>query len=162
MGARGEKRKLVMSTNLMKALGVGAVFAVLSAGSAFAAVATGSVNVRSGPGTWYAKVDTLFSGERVAITDQAGSWCYVQKSGPDGWVSCRFLVGGGGGGVFRAPQPNVRINLGFGMGSPMPTHHHHHHGDWDNNNDWNGDGGYWSGPGSATTYPDGGGSFTIY
>ena len=162
-----------MSSNLMKALGVGAAVALLSAGSAFAAVATGSVNVRTGPGTWYSKVDTLFRGEQVAISDRSGGWCFVEKSGPDGWVSCRFLTNGGV--VYRTPQTSVRLSIGFGAAPRAPMHRHH---DWtddggywsgpdgyDDGGHWSGpdgydDGGYWSGPRSVTTYP--GGSFSIY
>ena len=50
--------------------------------AALAAEATSSVNVRSGPGTGYAIVDTLSAGETVDIDRCVGSgWCYVQKRG---------------------------------------------------------------------------------
>ena len=57
------------------------------AASAAPAVATGNVNVRSGPGTGYAVIDTLRRGEQVDVQYCRGSWCYVEKRGPDGWVS---------------------------------------------------------------------------
>jgi len=145
-------------TNLPKTLGIGALVTLLSAGSAFAAVATGSVNVRTGPSVSFAKVDTLYRGEQVSITDRDGGWCFVLKSGPDGWVSCRYLAGSG---VVYRVQPSVRLSFGFGVVSPRRMHHH-----WDDDGHWMGgdddDGGHWSGPGSVTTHPDGGGSITIY
>src|SRR5687768_9727757 len=106
-------------TNLPKVLGIGALVTLLSAGSALAAVATGSVNVRTGPGVWYAKVDTLYRGERVSIVDRAGGWCFVRKSGPDGWVSCRYLAGSGV--VYRA-KPSVSFSFGIGI-APKRMHH---------------------------------------
>lgn len=55
------------------------------------ATATRAVNVRSGPGVGYSKVDVLSSGEEVNITECQGRWCYVEHSGPDGWVSGGYL-----------------------------------------------------------------------
>lgn len=78
-----------------KALTFGLALAALCAttASAFAvtAYATGAVNVRSGPGTGYRIIDTLHRGERVDIDYCRGSWCFVMKSGPDGWVSASYL-----------------------------------------------------------------------
>jgi uncharacterized protein YraI len=143
--------------NLPRVFGIGAVMALLSAGPVLAAFATGSVNVRTGPSISFAKVDTLYRGERVSIVDRAGGWCFVRKSGPDGWVSCRYLAGSGV--VYRA-RPSVSLSFGIGI-VPKRMHHDHDH-DWWDDHDHDHDGGYWSGPGSVTTYPDGGGSITIY
>ncbi|HWV19942.1 MAG TPA: SH3 domain-containing protein [Devosia sp.] len=84
-------RKLITS-----ALATLAVLATTAAASAAPAIATGNVNVRSGPGTGYAVVDALRRGERVDIQYCRGSWCFVQKRGPDGWVSANYLSSGGG------------------------------------------------------------------
>lgn len=64
------------------------------------ATATTAVNVRSGPGVSFAKVDVLLAGQAVNVTECQSGWCYVEKSGPDGWVSGNYLqaTGGGGGG----------------------------------------------------------------
>lgn len=82
-----------------KALTFGLALAALCAttASAFAvtAYATNPVNVRSGPGVGYRIVDTLRRGERVDIDYCRGSWCFVVKSGPDGWVSANYLSRGG-------------------------------------------------------------------
>ncbi|MBU1175173.1 MAG: SH3 domain-containing protein [Alphaproteobacteria bacterium] len=95
-----------------------AIFA-LSAGSAFAApgVATGNVNVRTGPGTGYSKVDTLHSGEQVDIGQCQSGWCYITHNGPDGWVSANYL--GRSGGSSGPPQPggNPDVGISFGFGS---------------------------------------------
>jgi hypothetical protein len=71
-----------------------AVIATTVAASAAPAIATGNVNVRSGPGTGYPRVDTLYRGERVDVQYCRGSWCYVEKRGPDGWVSANYLRSG--------------------------------------------------------------------
>lgn len=114
----------------LKALGLAAAVTVVSAGSALAAVATTAVNVRSGPGTSYHVVDTLRAGEWVDVGRQSGGWCYVTHSGPDGWVSCRYL-----GGASRPSYPMYRDRyygpdfyrpyhrypspgMGFGFGGP--------------------------------------------
>ena len=80
-----------LKSHMIKVLGVGAVVTVLTAGAAFAAVATANVNVRSGPSGGYRSVDRLFAGEVVGITDRSGGWCEVSHPGRDGWVNCAFL-----------------------------------------------------------------------
>ena len=74
--------------------------AILLPTGAFAAagVATSAVNVRTGPGTGYAIVDTLFAGESVEIGECQSGWCYVDQDGPDGWVSASYLQPAGGSG----------------------------------------------------------------
>ncbi len=64
-----------------------------SISSVFAAegYARSPVNVRSGPGTRYARVDALYRNENVTIIECRGSWCYIQHNGPDGWVSANYL-----------------------------------------------------------------------
>lgn len=74
----------------------GAVAGLALAASAGATLAspgqaTASVNVRTGPGTSYPVVDTLYPGEDVDIGRCTGGWCYVRHSGADGWVSGRYL-----------------------------------------------------------------------
>ncbi|WP_375451541.1 SH3 domain-containing protein [uncultured Devosia sp.] len=64
------------------------------AASASPAVVTGNINVRSGPGTYYRAIDTIRRGERVDVQYCEGSWCFVEKRGPDGWVSASYLERG--------------------------------------------------------------------
>ncbi|MGV3491753.1 MAG: SH3 domain-containing protein [Devosia sp.] len=68
-----------------------AVLGFAGAAQAATAYASSTVNVRSGAGTGYAVVDVLRPGQRVEVDYCRGSWCYVEKSGPDGWVSARYL-----------------------------------------------------------------------
>ena len=114
-----------IKSNLLKAAGLGVVVTALTAGAALAAVATSSVNVRSGPGTGYGVVDRLSPGEYVNVNGRAGGWCAVSKPGPDGWVSCAYLTGGRVN-VYDGPRyryfdrsPSVEFNFGFGS----PTMH---------------------------------------
>jgi uncharacterized protein YraI len=90
---------MALSNKLMAAgLAALALLATTAAASAASAYATGNVNVRSGPGTHYGRVDVLQRGQQVDVQQCQGSWCYVQKRGPDGWVSANYLARGGSGG----------------------------------------------------------------
>lgn len=123
-----------MINNLKKAFALGAVVLAVSGGAAFAAQATGSVNVRTGPGTQYRVVDQLYRGEHVNIDARRGSWCHVVKSGPDGWVACSYLTSDR---YYRqppvyAPRPGVSLSFGFGFpgfgyGGGMNDGGHNHH-----------------------------------
>jgi uncharacterized protein YraI len=102
------------------------------AASAAPAVVTGNVNVRSGPGTGYYAVDTIRRGERVDVQYCQGSWCFVEKRGPDGWVSANYLERG------RPGRPNWDDNDWDRPGRP----------DWNNGPGWdNGPGWGNHGPG---------------
>jgi uncharacterized protein YraI len=131
-------------SKMTKVAGLGAAVLALSAGAALAATATASVNVRTGPGIEFRAVDTLYRGERVGIVDRDGSWCAIEKSGPNGWVSCRYLTSDNS---FDARpnvtiRPGVSIQLGFGN---APDRRYRDR-DWDRDDDR---GGYWSGPRSS-------------
>jgi hypothetical protein len=88
---------MALSKKLM-AGGLAALALLATTATAFAApaYATGNVNVRSGPGTGYSRVDTLRRGEQVDVLECRGSWCFIEKRGPDGWVSANYLSRGGG------------------------------------------------------------------
>lgn len=96
---------------LATGLGALAILGTTVAAMAAPAVATGNVNVRSGPGTGYGVIDTLVRGQRVDVQQCRGSWCYVVKPGPDGWVSSSYLSAGSGwdndwdNGWNRPPPP---------------------------------------------------------
>lgn len=114
-----------IKSNLLKAVGIGGAVTLLSAGAALAAVATSSVNVRTGPGTGYGVVDVLHPGEYVSINGQTGGWCRVSKSGPDGWVSCAYLSNSGGPRVNVYPRyREPSVNFSFGFGTPYYPHRH--------------------------------------
>lgn len=137
-----------------KALAAGiaglAMFASTAAAFAAPAVATGNVNVRSGPSTQYQRVDTLKRGERVEVTSCRGGWCFVEKRGPDGWVSSNYLNtrGGHGGGTVVRPGVNIEINIGKPTPQrPQPPRPPRpDHGGWNGGNHgggWNGGHGGW-------------------
>ena len=80
-----------------------ATLAPTGAAFADAARATTNLNVRSGPGTGYAVVDSLSPGEVIDARECSSGWCQV---GQDGWVSARYLA-------FDAPQrsePSIIIS----------------------------------------------------
>jgi hypothetical protein len=108
-------RKLIAS-----GLAALAVLATSAAAMAAPAVATSNVNVRSGPGTGYGVVDALRRGERVDIQYCRGSWCFVERRGPDGWVSSSYLAQGNGGGWndYQPPRPPPVYN----PRPPRPPH----------------------------------------
>lgn len=98
------------------ALGALSLLTGLSALPALAAEATVSLNVRSGPGTAYGVVDTLYAGENVTVDRcTTTGWCFIIHSGPDGWVSRRYLVGEGGRSEVRV-TPQVTFSFSFGRG----------------------------------------------
>jgi len=81
------------------------------------ATATTALNVRSGPGTSFGVVDTLTPGEVVDVTEcQPNGWCYIQHSGPDGWVSSSYLTAAPSAGTTE-PDCSFRLVLGAG-GTP--------------------------------------------
>lgn len=135
-------------SKIAKTLGLGAAILALSAGAALAATATASVNVRTGPGTSYRAIDTLSPGQRVNVTDQTGGWCEINQSGPDGWVSCRYLTADNSYRGYNDDRPGVSIQLGFGNRYPDRVRPRPHH--------WNGYPGYYS---DGNSYPNYGSSF---
>ena len=141
-------------TKMTKVAALGAAVVAISAGAAFAATATASVNVRTGPGTQFRAVDTLYPGERVGVVDRDGSWCAVEKTGPNGWVSCRYLTSDNSFDARPSVtiRPSVSFQFGFGT-APQRTHRDHN---WDRDDD----GGHWSGPRSST-YSNGNGYFGL-
>lgn len=96
---------------------------LFSSAAAFAqpGVATGAVNVRTGPGTGYSKVGTLSAGETVDVKDCQGSWCFVDRNaGTDGWVSANYLK------PLAQPQPapsepDLPFNFGVTVGPDGPS-----------------------------------------
>lgn len=60
--------------------------------------ANGSLNVRSGAGTSYAKVGSLPSGTTVVVLSSSGGWSRILYSGTKtGWVSAQYLASSGSG-----------------------------------------------------------------
>ena len=78
--------------------------------AAQAAQSTVSLNVRSGPGTNYRVVDVLYQGETVDVEGCQSGWCRINHSGPDGWVSARYLTDGGDGGGQQASGSGASVS----------------------------------------------------
>ena len=120
-------RKILL--NLATAIAVATTAAVvfLPAAQAAPGTVTSNVNVRSGPGPSYDVVDTARRGQQVDIQQCQGSWCYITKPGPDGWISAQY-INGAGGVSSGEPSINFGINvpggpsINFGVGNqPQPT-----------------------------------------
>lgn len=56
-------------------------------------LSSGSLNVRSGAGTSYSKVASLYNGEVVIVLSSSGSWSKILYNGTKtGWVSSQYLT----------------------------------------------------------------------
>lgn len=92
--------------------------ALLTPAIAEAATATANVNVRSAPRTG-AVVDVLGAGEQVEIDRCSAGWCYVVKSGPDGWVSASYLSNDDDDEDYdddsSPSRPDVDVSIGFSV-----------------------------------------------
>ena len=105
-----------MKNSMIAAAGALLVGALMTTG-AMASEATASVNVRSGPSTSYPVVDTLYAGEDVNIGQCTSGFCYITHSGPDGWVSSRYLSDDDSDIVVGSSRPNVSFSFSFGRGN---------------------------------------------
>lgn len=107
---------MFMKRMIISAVAV-ALGVMLGVSVAFAtdAKATTWVNVRAGPGTNFAAVDTMAPGEVGNMTQCQGSWCYIERSGTDGWVSSNYLTG-----VEATPSdPDCGFQLTIGPSGPQ-------------------------------------------
>ena len=108
------KETLLRAATAAAVICAAAVVFIPAAASAAPAVATSTVNVRGGPGTSYGVVDTLRPGESVDVLGCRSGWCYVEKSGPDGYVSSSYLRRSSGGATI---EPNFNLSFNFPQGS---------------------------------------------
>jgi hypothetical protein len=111
---RNTRKKLL---KIATGVAVVATAAVVLLPAAYAApgVVTSNVNLRSGPGTNYGVIDTVRRGEQVDVQQCQGSWCYVVKPGPDGWVSANYLSAGGT--AVNPAQPSISFGFNIGGGN---------------------------------------------
>ena len=110
-----QTRRMLLNVATGVAVAATAVVVFLPAAYAAPGVVTSNVNVRSGPGTGYGVVDVVQRGQQVDVQQCQGSWCYIAKPGPDGWVSANYLSAGGGSPV-NPSQPG--LSFGFTIGGP--------------------------------------------
>jgi uncharacterized protein YraI len=95
--------------NLATGAAIAATAAVVflpAAAVAAPATITETVNLRDAPSG--SVVGRVSAGTQVDVTECRGSWCFVNKPGPDGWVAAQYLSG-------VTPRPNVQF--GFSIGS---------------------------------------------
>jgi uncharacterized protein YraI len=76
--------------NKILAGAIAAGFLVPVAAEAAVGYATGSVSLRSGPGTQYARVTVIPAGARVDV-GRCGSWCAVSFRGLNGYASASYI-----------------------------------------------------------------------
>lgn len=94
---------------------------IVTSGVAWATTAqsTTALNVRSGPGTSYGVVDTLTPGETVEVNEcVSNGWCYIEHTGPDGWVSSNYLTPVSGGG---SSDPDCAFSITITPSGPSLT-----------------------------------------
>jgi hypothetical protein len=77
------------------------VLAAMGSAAAAPGVATGGVNLRTGPGTGYARIATIPAGARVEVL-RCAAWCEVIHAGRRGWASARYIAWGPGAPLRRA------------------------------------------------------------
>ncbi|SHF66174.1 SH3 domain-containing protein [Devosia limi] len=103
--------RLVVAAGLTILAGATAAFAA-------PATATSNVNLRSGPGTNYAVVGTLRTGQNVEVIECQDSWCFIEDGNRSGWASSAYLQRFNSGGPSR-PQPGQPVpsdpSLNFGI-----------------------------------------------
>lgn len=80
------KRWLVLGGLILSLAGSAAGTAVAAPG-----VAKGSVNLRAGPGTNYARIATIPSGAPVTVL-RCARWCEVVFAGRQGWASAAYIA----------------------------------------------------------------------
>lgn len=116
-------------------LAAGLLLGTAGAAAAAPAVVTGDLNLRSGPGTGYAVIDTMPAGATVNVLGCGGSWCRVVWGGTRGFASRSYLDRMGP--VYAAepppppvflPPPAVSFGFGWGGGWHRGWHGHHHRG----------------------------------
>ena len=107
------KQNLLRAATAVSIVCAAALVFLPAAASAAPAVATSSVNVRSGPGTSYSIIDTLSRGELVDVGGCRSGWCYLTDE--DGYVSSAYLRRGSSSGVTM--EPNFNLSFNFPQGS---------------------------------------------
>jgi uncharacterized protein YraI len=122
----------------------GGLLLIAGASAANAAVVSGDLNLRSGPGTGYRVIDTMPAGSYVDVLGCTGSWCQVQFAGVTGYASASYLGGGGyaaapvyaeppiySGPYYAGPAFGLGVGIGprwgWGGGWHHRWHHHRHH-----------------------------------
>lgn len=107
------KRNLLQAATATAVVCAAALVFLPAVASAAPAVATASVNVRSGPGTSFRVIDTLRPGESVDVGGCRSGWCYLTDE--KGYVSSSYLRRTSGGSA--TIEPNFNLSFNFPQGS---------------------------------------------
>ena len=78
---------------IVVAAGLAVSLAFTQGANAAPGVAKGSVNLRAGPGTNYARIATIPAGAPVNVL-RCGRWCEVVYAGRKGWASAAYIARG--------------------------------------------------------------------
>ena len=117
-----------------KKIALAAGILLASASTAAAAVVTGDLNLRAGPGAGYGVIDTMPAGSHVRVLDCGANWCRVVWRGIEGFASAGYIADGGAYAyvpppVYYAPAPPV-VGFGFGWDGPRWRGHWRDRDDW--------------------------------
>ena len=104
-------------------------------------MATGNVNMRSGPGTEYPVITTIPAGAPVEVMG-CQSWCQVAYGGAQGFVSGRYVSTSGYGQP--APQAYYDPSAGYYPVAPAPRAYYRSAYPW-----WDDGYRYWDRPGAG-------------
>lgn len=91
----------------------------------YGVVEIGSLNVRSGPGTKYDKVDSVSEGSRYAYYQKSGNWVRIK----DGWVSTSYFYIEGTKGDTASGTVTADLNIRTGPGTGFKTNGSYDEGD---------------------------------
>ncbi|MFT3860772.1 SH3 domain-containing protein [Micropruina sp.] len=82
---------IAVVTSVALSFSLGGLLIAGSASAAVAYVATGAVNVRSGPGTSYSVLGVLHLGDSISGTSTSNGWVQVTFEGANAYVSASYL-----------------------------------------------------------------------
>jgi len=111
------KRSLLRAATTAAIACAAAIMFLPAAASAAPAEAISGVNIRSGPGTSYGIVGQLRAGDDVDVRGCRSGWCYIEQSGPNGYVSANYLRRVGSSSSGSRFEPNFNLSFNFPRGS---------------------------------------------
>ena len=85
------KNLLVLGAATLAAIGFGAINNEVEAATTSNATATTSLNVRSGAGTSYSKIGSLYPGQSISVISTSNGWSKINYNGKTGYVSSQYL-----------------------------------------------------------------------
>lgn len=109
------------SLHIIRTLFIAAVMALVMAVGAFAAqtgvITEDIVNVRTGPGTSYDRVETLAKGKVVTILGEESGWYHISWANSKGYVLCVYVAVNGAAQADATVTGGSTINVRSGPGT---------------------------------------------